>query len=93
MMRSGCLHRNSLFALIYILFALCQLTSSKMIDVDGLTKPCDFVCGHGACIYERCEFSHCPGGGCTFIDSKDSTCAGGACTFENSIRSTCNGGR
>ena len=76
-----------------VVVALSTFIRASHPNNDGSRKFCDYSCGHGACIYEKCEKTDCPGGGCTFYDSADSSCLGGACTFKNCIRSSCDGGR
>lgn len=80
-------------AIVIALLALAVRLSADVLDVDGFRKPCDFVCHHGACIYEDCTEPECPGGGCSFKKSISPSCAGGGCTFDTCQGATCSGGR
>ena len=80
-------------AVAAFLFFCAPGARADMLDVDGFRKPCDYVCHHGACVYENCADASCPGGGCTFTNSLNPSCRGGACVFDRCAGAKCEGGR
>ena len=79
--------------MVLILLVGALVGRADMLDVDGFRKPCDYVCHHGACLYENCADASCPGGGCTFKNSHNPSCRGGACVFDRCAGAKCEGGR
>lgn len=64
------------FLIAAVLIDLARHVQALAKDPEGISKPCDFVCHHGACTFEHCEDASCPGGGCIFTKCTNPTCTG-----------------
>lgn len=73
------INHGLLISLLLIYTLLCK-GDEFIIDAESgmmtIPKTCLHVCKQGACLYNGCEDTKCPGGACHFVDCTRPSCGG-----------------